>query len=226
ENLAAGVSELAASSTALQEEIRQAQTLSLNAIYKQFVDNRVFVVFEWRDRTRNATLNRKSALQTIILDTGAGLFAVFATANTPLDSRDARSVSASLQISGRSFAITEVGFLNGEPGIAAVQIPAAVVETSGLMPFTVAGEPLRFSNAVLVSADQEVYGEIPIRVPPGESGYLEIQSRLFNRLFGEFSPGTGDYVFSMTGELTGIMVRSDRARIMESPTFGDFRSLQ
>jgi hypothetical protein len=226
ESLAAGVSELAASSTALQEEIRQAQTLSLNAIYKQFVDNRVFIRFDWRDRTRGAMLARQSTLQSLILDTGSGYYAVFATANTPLGDRDARSVSARLQVGGRAFTITEVGFMQAEPGIAAVQVPAEVVTASGLAAFSVTTEPLRFATAVLVSDDREVYGEIPIRVPAGEPGYLEVQSRLFNRLFGEFSPTAGDYVFSLSGELTGIMVRGDRARIVDVPVFGDFRKLE
>ena len=129
------------------------------------------------------------------------------------------------KIGGRSFSIKEVGFLEGEPGIAAVQVPEAIARESGLMIFASSEDPLKFSNAVLVSDDQEVYGEIPIRVPPGEDGYLEVEKKLFSRLFGEFSPGTGDYVFSMTGELTGIMVRDNRARIISLPTISDYRKL-
>ena len=119
-----------------------------------------------------------------------------------------------------------MGFLVGEPGIAAVQVPADLARESGLKVFPVAGDPLKFSNAVLVSDDREVYGEIPIRVPPGEKGFLEVETRLFNRLFGEFSPSPGDYVFSMTGELTGIMVRDNRARVIEKPEFSSFRKLR
>jgi hypothetical protein len=226
ESLAAGVSELAASSTALKEEIRQTQPLSLNAIYSQFVENRIFILFQWEERTVFSTIKRESVLQSVLVDTGSGIFALFATANTPLDDKGGTVPSATLKAGGRTFVITEVGFLESEPRIAAVQVPRNLAEASGLSIFQIADDPLKFSTAVLVSDDRELYGEIPIRVPPGEKGYLEIESRLFNRLFGEFSPTPGDYVFSMTGEMTGIMVKGDRARIVGSPTFSSFRKLK
>jgi hypothetical protein len=225
ESLAAEVGELAASSSALKEEFRQAQALSLNAIYKRFEDNRVFLHFQWQERSLFSSIRREAALQSLLLDTGKGIFAVFATANTPIDGQKGISPSATLKIGDRSFSVSEVGFLQQEPGIAGVQVPRDVAEASGLVVFNVSGDPFRFSEAVLVSDDRELYGEIPVRVPPGESGYLEIQTRLFNRLFGEFSPGPGDYVFSMTGELIGIMVRSDRASLVKNPSFSNFLEL-
>jgi hypothetical protein len=226
ETLAAGVSELAATSTALQEEFRQAQPLSMNAIYRRFEDNRVFLRFAWRERLLLGSASRQAALQSIMVDTGAGVHAIFATANTPLSDPARRlDPSAVLTIGQRSFAVREVGFLAGEPAIAAVRVPDRIVEESGLQVFALAREPLRFGDAVLVSDDQEVFGEIPVRVPPGEPGLLEIESRLFNRLFGEFSPSPGDYVFSKTGELMGLMVRPNRARLLENPAFSDFQPL-
>ena len=225
ENLAAGVSELAASSTALKEEIRQTQPLSMNTIYQQFEDNRIFIRFRWEERTLFSTATRESALQSVLVDTGSGIYALFATANTPIDGRGSQPPSAAMKIGERTFTISEVGFLNGEPRIAAVQVPGDLVKESGLTVFAIAPDPLKFTNAVLVNDDRELYGEIPIRVPPGEKGYLEIETRLFNRLFGEFSPTPGDYVFSMTGELTGIMVQDNRARIIENPVFANFRKL-
>ncbi len=225
ESLAAGVSEMAAVSTALQEQIRQAQALSLNAIYQQFADNRVLVRFDWEERLLLGSTARQTVIQSLLVDTGAGVYVLFATANTPLAGTRAANVAAVLSIGGRAFAIREVGFLAGEPAIAAVQVPPSLVRDSGLRVFTLAADPLRFASAVLVSDRQEAYGEIPIRVPPGEPGLLEVESRLFTRLFGEFSPSAGSYVFSLSGELLGIMVRANRARVVQAPTFGDFREL-
>ena len=225
EDLAAGVSELAASSTALKEEIRQTQPLSLNTIYQRFEENRIFIRFEWEEASLFTSVKRESALQSLMIDTGSGVYAIFATGNTPLQESGKPSPTVTMTIGERSFRVQSIGFLEGEPGIACVRVSEEIVATSGLSPFTVSEDPLRFSNAVLVSDNEEVYGEIPIRVPPGEKGYLEIETKLFNRLFGEFSPGPGDYVFSMTGELTGIMVRSNRARIISSPQFGNYRSM-
>jgi hypothetical protein len=225
ESLAAGVSELAASSSALKEEIRQTQPLSMNTIFKQFEDNRIFILFRWQEKALFGNIPKESALQSLLLDTGTGVFAVFATANTPIGNRPPSQLTATVKIGDRTFSIGEVGFLDGESRIAAVQVPRSVAVESGLLLFRVAEDPLKFSSAVLVSDDRELYGEIPVRVPPGENGYLEVEKRLFSRLFGEFSPGAGDYVFSMTGELTGLMVGDNRARILSEPAFGDYLRL-
>jgi len=222
ENLAAGVGELAASSTALREEFRQAQPLSLNAIYKAFEENRVFIRFRWEERAFLGTNTRERALQTLLVETPDGVHAVFATANTPfqrnVDPPDARAI---LTIGERSFAVKELNFLSGDPSIASIRVPASIVNAATVEPFPLSRDPFRFSEAVLVSDDEELYGEIPVRVPPGESGTLEVESKLFNRLFGEFSPNDGDYVFSLTGELIGIMVRDNRARMLKDPTFAN-----
>ena len=227
ENLAAGVSELAASSTEIREQIRQGQPLSLNAIYKQFEDNRVFLRFRWRERAFLGTNERQAALQSLMVETPDGIHAVFATANTPLANTDrALDTEAVLTIGERSFSVKEIGFLDAERSVASIKVPASIASESGLRVFPLSTDPFRFSEAVLVSDDQELYGEIPVRVPPGEPDYLEVESRLFNRLFGEFSPTAGDYVFSMTGELIGIMIRGDRARMLNEPSFeGDVYSL-
>jgi hypothetical protein len=228
ENLAAGVGELAASSTALREEFRQAQPLSLNAIYKQFEDNRVFLRFQWEERAFLSTNTRQAALQTLLVDTPDGIRAVFATENTPFSGSSGREMNptAILTIGERSFAVKEIRFLDSDPAIAAIRVPESIARDSGLRVFPLSQDPFRFSNAVLVSDDQELYGEIPVRVPPGETGTLEVESKLFNRLFGEFSPGAGDYVFSLTGELIGIMVRGDRARMLQEPAFTNPVDLQ
>jgi hypothetical protein len=226
ESLAAGVSELAAESTALKEEIRQAQALSLNAIYRQFEENRIFIRFEWEEKYAFSTTLRQSALQSVLLDTDKGVFAVFAAENTPLATKRLTGLKAWLKVGQRSFSVTEIGYLEGDQRVASVQVPAEVARESGLKLFTIAADPLRFSTAVLVKDDQEMYGEIPVRIPPAERGLLEVESRLFNRIFGEFSPSVGDYVFSMSGELTGIMVSQDRARILQQPEFGKFYRLE
>ena len=226
ESLTEGVGELAASSTAMREEFRQAQPLSLNAIYKQFEDNRIFLRFQWEERVFLSTTQRQIALHSILVETDSGTYAIFATTNTPLENPDSGNrPSAIMTIGERSFAVKELGFLSGDRSIAAVRVSEGITQQSGLKVIPLSSDPFRFSNAVLVSDDQELYGEIPVRVPPGESGYLEVETRLFNRLFGEFSPSTGDYVFALTGELIGIMVQNDRARMLQDPAFGDFVDL-
>lgn len=227
ENLAAGVTELAASSSEIKEQIRQGQPLSLNAIYKQFEDNRVFLRFRWKEKAFLGTNERQIALQTIMVNTPSGIQAVFATANTPLgDPRNNSEIEAFLSIGSRSFAVKEIGFYGENRHVAGIRVQPSIAEESNLRVFPISNDPFRFSSAVLVSDDQELYGEIPVRVPPGETGFLEVESRLFNRLFGEFSPTAGDYVFAMTGELIGVMTKGNRARMLDNPEFNDLMRIE
>lgn len=225
ESLAAGVSDLAEKSTALQEEFRQAQPLSMNAIYQNFEQNRVLLRFEWEERYAFSNRKGQSALQTVLLDTGNGIFALFAVENSPLSTDRASNVKAWLRIGNQSVAVSTIGFLAADKRIAAIPVPQETAWSSGRKVFSPAQDPLRFSNAVLIKDDQELYGEIPVRVPPGAPGFLDVETRLFNRLMGEFSPSSGDFVFSMTGELTGIMVEKNRAIIVQSPKIGEFYRL-
>jgi hypothetical protein len=45
-----------------------------------------------------------------------------------------------------------------------------------------------------------------------------MKSRILSGLFGEFSPSTGDLVFSKTGELLGIMANGSYCVIVDSFT--------
>ena len=216
ESLAVGVNELAANSSALQAEIRQAQPLSQNQIYQRFADNRVFIRFAWKERGLFGSFSQSRTLQSLLVRDRGAVYAVFATPDTPLDGRSTLESRATLGIGGRSFPIDEVARLKADRRVAAVRVPDEIVRDSGLQAFPLASDPLRFAKAVLVRESEELYGEIPVRIPPGETGYLEVASRLFSRLLGEFSPGPGDYVFALTGELTGIMISTDRARMLDS----------
>jgi len=67
------------------------------------------------------------------------------------------------------------------------------------------------------------YGELPFKLDPQQPGYVRMDSNLFKRLAGNFSPSRGDLVFSRSGELLGIMVSSNYCAIVSS--FSPARSL-
>ena len=53
------------------------------------------------------------------------------------------------------------------------------------------------------------YGELGFKLDDVHRGYVKVDNRLVKRLFGDFATSRGDLVFSMKGELLGIMVNSD-----------------
>jgi hypothetical protein len=215
ENLAAGVSQLAQSSSALTEEILQAQTLSQNAIYQRFEQNRLEIVFQWSEKAMFSTRKESTALQTILLQTNTGVYAVFSTEGTPLGGPlPVSGIAAILRIEESAYAARQIAFLESEPSIAAIRIPASTLGAHSLEPFALETDPFRFATAVLVKQSEQLYGEIPVRLIPGRSNALDVENRLISRLFGEFSPSPGDYVFAPSGKLNGLMTTREEARLL------------
>ncbi|RME70022.1 MAG: hypothetical protein D6781_07325, partial [Verrucomicrobia bacterium] len=58
--------------------------------------------------------------------------------------------------------------------------------------------------------------EVEFKLDPQTPGYVKMQSRVFSRMFGEFSPSRGDLVFSKTGEILGVMVNNSYCVLLSS----------
>jgi len=69
---------------------------------------------------------------------------------------------------------------------------------------------------VLISSGGAGYGQVPFKLDPTNPSYVRMDNRLVRRLFGDFSPSSGDLVLSQTGELLGIMVNSDYCALVNN----------
>lgn len=219
ERLAGEVGQLAERSSEIREEIRQAQPISLNAIFRRFEDNRVQLSFRIRQSAFLGTNERMAQAQSVVMEYGGQTYALFEASAAGL-SKDLLSrlqgLEARITVGGRTYEIIEVSFLNQDSRVIAVSIPRQAVESAGIEPFVLARDPLQFPDAVLIPSASDAYGEFPIRTLPGRAEYLSIESRLLSRLRGEFTPSQGDFVFAKSGELIGMMVESNAARIVTS----------
>jgi len=222
--LAEGVSRLAESSTELKQEIREAQPRSINDIFSTYERNRVQVSFDYSTAGLFGTRARSMTAQTILVEHNGQAYAVFEASNTPFDPwtlGDLRGVRATLRLGGRTLEFSEVGFLRQDPRLISVAIPGRFIEGSGIAPFRIEPEPTRFAQAVLIANRTGYYGEAPFKLQPGRRDAVEVQSRLFNRLFGEFSPSRGDFVFSLGGNFMGMMVDGSVFVLLMNPAAAD-----
>ena len=215
--LAEGVSVLAKSSTAIHEEIRQIQPLSLNTIFREFKDNRATVSFTTElsnGRERNFDAD------SILVSDGEDTFALFHARDTPFRLDGSRSqyssISASANLGESNHKVVEVAFLAVDPRVMVARMKRGSDEISGTKVFPLAQDPFRFPGAVLISGNEDYYGESTFKLESGRSEYLRMQSRLFNRLFGEFSPKRGDLVFAKTGDFLGLMVNNQYCVLVNS----------
>ena len=60
------------------------------------------------------------------------------------------------------------------------------------------------------------YGEVPFKLDAQTPQYVRMDNRLIKHLTGDFTPSSGDLVFSKTGELIGIMVTSDYCAVIDN----------
>lgn len=216
ERLGEGVSQLAERTSAVQEEIRQAQPVSMNNIYRRFEDNRIPLTFSWTTPGLFAERQHSETIQTILVEEGGAVYAIFESSRSPFHPVTLgrlQSARGTMQLGDQQLEIVEVSFLQADPRVMAVAVPRRFLEGSGVEVFRLAEDPLRFPEAVLVNEERGFFGESRFRLQPGSERHVNVDSRLFSSLFGEFSPRQGDVVFSKSGELIGFMV-SNRSSVL------------
>lgn len=219
ERLAQGVTQLAETSVAVREEIRQAQPVSTNVIFDEFRSNRVTLTFDFSTTgVLGGTRTRSAEVQTVIVEHGGRTFALLETSATPFRPENLsslRSVEGMIDLGGLRFSITEVQFLLSDPRILVIEVPRSNVQSAGLRTFNLAADPLRFPDAVLISNTRGFFGEARFRLIPEVQGRVAMQTRLVTRLFGEFAPSRGDFVFSRSAELMAFMIDNEQAALVD-----------
>ncbi len=217
DRLGEGVSQLAERTSAVQEEIRQAQPVSMNNIYRRFEENRIPLSFSWTTPGLFGDREHSQTLQTILVEEGGAVYAMFESSRSPFQPATLdrlRSVRGTMRLGDQQLEIVEISFLQADPRVMAVAVPRRFIEGSGVEVFRLAEDPLRFPEAVLINEERGFFGESRFRLQPGSERYVTVDSRLFNRLFGEFSPRQGDVVFSKGGELIGFMISNGNSVLL------------
>lgn len=214
DRLAEGVGVLADSTRSIQDEVKQLQPQSLNALFDRYRRNRVRLTFETQESALLGTVRRSYQVDTLLVTDGERTYALAPINETPFNTSGLRSVDAQLEMGGRIFRIPQVGFLAADPRIVAVAVPNSLPVETGVEAFSLAKDPLRHPEAVLISSGQDYYGESPFRLDSANPRYVRFRTDLFSRIFGEFSPRRGDLVLAKTGDFLGIMVNNQYALVV------------
>jgi hypothetical protein len=90
-----------------------------------------------------------------------------------------------------------------------VPVDPASAQKAGVRIYQLARNPFKFPDALIVSRGGRYFGEVEFRLDPRTPGYVRMKTKVFSRLFGEFSPSSGDLVVSRSGEILGLMVNSE-----------------
>jgi hypothetical protein len=219
--LAQGVGQLAEKSADLTKEIRDNRPINANVLFSDFLANRVRTTFTATRPSFFGQINRTREAQTVFVSDGKDVFALLHLADTPFSllepgaDWEKLTVEFSKPPAYRSMA-GEIRFLSLDPRVVAVPVSPAQVQAIGAKVYQTALEPFKFPEAVLINGGGKGYGEVGFKLDASQRGYVQVDNRLFKRLFGDFAPSRGDLVLSKTGELLGIMVNSDYCALVNN----------
>jgi len=218
--LAQGVGQLAENSTALTKEIRDNRPINVNVLFNDFLTNRVQTTFTGTRPGLFGTKTESTATKTVFVTDGHDTVALVHLNDTPFDligpAWDWNSLKAEFSKGTYRTTSPALVFLAIDPRVVVLPVTAAQVAALGVKPYQIALEPFKFPDAVLISSGGAGYGEVPFKLDPTNPSYVRMDNRLVRRLFGDFSPSSGDLVMSKTGELLGIMVNSDYCALVNN----------
>jgi hypothetical protein len=219
QELAQGVSQLARQSSELAQEVRTSQPKTSATIFSEFQDNQIESEFAAHRNVLLGPINRRERPRTILVSDGHQTYALFHIDRTAFNLRevvDWERLTGQIKTPSHTLPIRELSFLSVDPRIVIVPIDSTTAEQFGTKIYPIAREPFRFPEAVLINSDGRYYGESTFTIDADHPRYLKMPRRILSRLFGEFSPSTGDLVFSKTDELIGIMVNRDHCVLIDN----------
>jgi hypothetical protein len=220
--LAAGVGQLAEKSTELTREIRDHRPVNANVLFNEFLGNRVAVNFSAFRKGLLGPVNRAKETKLVLVQAGAQTYALTHIEETVFSyleiGSDWTKIGVNFPRAAAAGPVPGFSVLAADPRVVAIPVATAQAAALGLKIYTLANEPFKFPEAVLISGGGEGYGEVAFQLDAAQPGYVRVDNRLFKRLFGTFAPSRGDLVLSKTGELLGIMVNRDYCALVKDFT--------
>ncbi len=210
--LAEGVKALATKSTELTQEIRENRALAPNTIFDDFLSNRVHAdINAARPGLFNEATRRKET-QTILVSDGTNIFAVCHVQDTPLTlwtpGTEWEKLNGLLARNTAAIPIPSLSFHADDPRIVFMPVTEAQARHLGGKIYRSSPAPFKFQDAVLVGTTDNYYGECRFEIDVSAPGYVKLDRSVLKGLFGKFNPSRGDFVFTKTGDLLGIMANS------------------
>jgi hypothetical protein len=211
--LAEGFKTLATNSSALTREIRENRALAPNAIFSEFVANRIQTSFvASRSGVFGFDSTKSKAAETVLVTDGINAFALCHVQDTPLTlwdpGTDWQGLTGTLAHGQAQVPIHALSFHIQDPRVVFMPVTKAEAARLGCKIYPISSDPYKFQDAVLVGAQEGYYGQCNFQLDLNTPQYVKLDRNLLKGLFGKFNPSRGDLVFSRNGELVGIMANN------------------
>jgi hypothetical protein len=221
--LAEGFKALATNSGALTREIHENRALAPNAIFSEFVTNRVqagFVASRTGIFGMDASKTRTSEI--MLVTDGINTFALCHVQDTPLTLWDPgtewEGLTGTLTHNQAQVPIHALSFHNQDPRVVFMPVTKAEAAQLGCRVYPISSDPYKFQDAVVIGAQGDYYGQSGFQIELNQPQYVKLDRNLLKGLFGKFNPSRGDLVFSRNGELLGIMANNTYCLVLHDFT--------
>ncbi|MGJ8652583.1 MAG: hypothetical protein ACSHX8_04875 [Opitutaceae bacterium] len=222
--LGQGVSTLTETSERIQKEIEDARPQTTSEIFTRFQKNRATIQFTSMEKSTFGAIKPKSyeSKSILITDTDGTTYLVTHTNNTPFAfSKNPNSVSATelnVTIAGRKLQINQIGFLSTDPRLIFIPLPKQIVAAAGLESFTLAMQPERWEEAVLVKDDESNFGSAGFRRLTSSERFLKMDRPALGELLADFASSSGDLAFTKNGQFIGVLTDKKHAVVINGFT--------
>ncbi len=217
--LADNVGTLARKSTELTQEIRENRPLAPNALFNEFVTNRITTTFAAsRSGLFGQAVEKDKTALGILFSDATQAYALFHVEDTPLmlwnPGTDWNTFSAIMSRGAVAFSAVRLSFTAQDPRVVVIPIGEAQARQFGAKIYKAPAEAFKFQDAIIVGANDSYYGECQFQIELSTPDYVKLDRNLLKGLFGKFNPSRGDLVFTKGGDLLGVMVNGDYCAVL------------
>jgi hypothetical protein len=221
--LAEGFKTLATNSSALTREIRENRALAPNAIFSEFITNRVQAGFiASRTGMFGMDASKSKTSEIVLVTDGTNTFALCHVQDTPLTlwnpGTDWQGLAGTLSHNAAQVPIHSLSFHFQDPRIVFMPVTKAEAARLGGRIYPTASDPYKFQDAVVIGAQGDYYGQSSFQIELNQPQYVKLDRNLLKGLFGKFNPSRADLVFSRNGELLGIMANNTYCLVLRDFT--------
>ncbi|MGZ8920335.1 MAG: hypothetical protein ACXW3L_05080, partial [Limisphaerales bacterium] len=217
--LAEGVVQFAEKQGELTKEIRENRPLSANAIFADFITNRVNTDFRAdRSGILGRSVSKDTQARTILVNDGQQTYALYHVEDTPFRieefGKNWERFIVHLYRGSAILPMDKIHFLSMDPRVVVIPVTDAQARQLGARVYKTVADPFRFQDALILGADEGYYGECRFALDPSNRGYLKMDRSVLGKMVGKFNPSRGDLVLSKSGDLIGIMVNKQYCALL------------
>jgi hypothetical protein len=221
--LAEGFKTLATNSSALTREIRENRALAPNAIFSEFVTNRVQArVLASRSGFLGMDASKSKTAETVLVTDGNNIYALCHVQDMPLTLSDPgtdwQGLAGMLVHNQTQVPVRSLSFDKHDPRVVFMPVTQAEAAQLRCKVYPVASDPYKFQDAVVIGAQGDYYGQSSFQIELNTPQYVKLDRNLLKGLFGKFNPSRGDLVFSRNGELLGVMANGTYCLVLHDFT--------